>query len=122
MRNVRLELLSLEERRVINDELTLYKVFSNRMVTTLHNQLRLNTRSRFTRQTNIFYLPHVTTNVEFFSPILRMQRQHDKEFNVNSLHEESFNAFKRYTLYEVKQKSLFFDYTFNYPNLEINLI
>lgn len=113
MRNVRLELLSLEERRVINDEMTLYKVFSNRMITMVHDQLRLSTRSRFTRQNNVFYLPHVTNNVEFFSPMLRMQRQHDENFAVNSLNEESFNAFKKYTLNEIKRKTLFFDYKSN---------
>lgn len=120
MRNVRLELLSLEERRTITHELTLYKVYSNRVVTALNNQIRPSIRSRITRQNNLFYLPHVTTNVEYFSPMLRMQRQHDNIFKLNSLNEESFNAFKRYTLHEIKKRSIMFDYRFNEPNQNIN--
>lgn len=112
MRNVRLGLLSLEERRAICDELTLYKINSNRLNTTLNNQIIWNTRTRFTRQNNIFYLPHVTNNVEFYSPMTRMQRQHDENFSSNTLNEESFNAFKRYTLHEIKLKSPIFDYSF----------
>lgn len=116
MRNVRLDLLSLEERRTISDELTLYKIYSNRLNTTLNNQIRLNTVTRFTRQNNIFYLPHVTTNVEYFSPILRMQRQHDDKFSMNNLNEAIFNTFKRYTIHEVKRASLIFDYSFETNN------
>ena len=113
MRNVRLELLSLEERRAITDELTLYKIYSKRIITTLNDQINFVTRTRFTRQSNMFYLPHVTTNVEYFSPIIRIQRQHDVNFPMNDLNEVSINAFKRYTIHEIKQKCLFFDYSFN---------
>lgn len=115
MRNMRLDILSLEERRAITDEITLYKIYSNRIATSLTEQIRLNIRPRFTRQNNVFYLPHVTTNVEYFSPMMRMQRQHDEKFILNSLNEQSFNAFKRYTTHEIKRNSLFFDYSFNGP-------
>lgn len=113
MRNVRLEFLSLEERRAITDELTLSKIFSNRIKTTLNNQISLRTGTRFIRQNNVFYLPHVTTNVEYFSPMLRLQRQHDEIFFDNDSNEASFNAFKRYTIHGMKLKCLFFNYTFN---------
>lgn len=93
MRYVRLDLLALEERRAITDELTLYKIYSSKMNTVSINQIKLNARTRFTRQNNLFYLPHVTTYVEYFSPMIRMQWQHDESFNVNSLNEECFIQF-----------------------------
>lgn len=113
MRNVRLELLSLEERRAFCDEITLYRIHSNRLITTINNQLILNTRARFTRQNNMFYLPRVTNNVEYFAPMKRTQRQHDENFNMNSLNEESISAYKRYTLHVIGLKSPIFDYKFN---------
>lgn len=61
-----------------------------------------------------FSLRHVTTNVEYFSPMMRLQRQHDEKFRLNSLNEVVFEAFKRYTTHEVKRNSMSFDYTFNW--------
>lgn len=112
MRNVRLELLSLEDRRSTTDELTLYKINNGTINTTLNEQLRFHARNRVTRQNNLFYLPSVRTNVEYFSPLMRMQRQHDNKFSINDLNEPSISTFKRYTLHEVKQSILIFDYEF----------
>lgn len=112
MRNVRLGILSLRDRREITDELTLYKIYNGAIQTTLSEQLQLNPRNRLTRQNNVFYTQTVRSNVEFFSPILRMQRQHDAKFNANDLNEQSLNAYKRYTFHEVNQNTLIFDYSF----------
>lgn len=112
MRDLRLDLLSLEDRRLISDEMTLFKINSETIKTTLNSQIRLNARIRFTRQTNIFYLPTVSNNIEFFAPMLRMQRQHDTIFSMNTLN-ETLNAFKRYTIHEVKLNRLTFDYSFD---------
>lgn len=84
MRYVRLDLLSLENRRLIADEMTLFKILSLRLKCDLINNVHSNTRTRQTRQNNIFFLPTVTTNVEYFSPLIRFQRNHDNIFsNVN---------------------------------------
>lgn len=112
MRNVRLELLSLEDRRSVTDELTLFKIHNGTIQTRLNEQLQFNARTRATRQVNTFYLPSVRTNVEFFSPMLRMQRQHDERFYANDLNEQSLNTFKRYTFHEVNANTLLFDYGF----------
>lgn len=112
MREVRLEILSLQDRRIITDELTLYKIMSETLETDLLNRIQVNARERFTRQNNTFYLQTVTNNVEYNSPILRMQRQHDPLFRMNDLNEPSFSAFKRYTEHEMLENRLIFNYEF----------
>lgn len=112
MRNVRLDLLSLQDRREIADEMTLYKICNGTIQTNLTEQLRFNPRIRVTRQNTIFYQHTVRTNVEYFAPILRMQRQHDRKFGANDLNEQSLNAYRMYTFYEVNQNRLIFDYRF----------
>lgn len=113
MRDVRLGILSLEDRRSLTDELVLYKIMCGTIETTLNDRIRLANRVRVTRQNhNIFYLPFVTNNVEFHSPLLRMQRQHDLRFFENSLDEPSFCAFKRYTMHQINQNRIIFDYEF----------
>lgn len=112
MREVRLEILSLQDRRIITDELTLYKIMSETLETDLLNRIQVNARERFTRQNNTFYLQTVTNNVEYNSPILRMQRQHDSLFRMNDLNEPSFSAFKRYTEHEMLENRLIFNYEF----------
>lgn len=119
MRNFRLGLLSLEERRLVSDEITLYKIYSSKLRTKLTNQIRVHTRVRATRQNNMFYLPFVTNNVQHFSTMIRIQRQHDEDFYMNDLSEESMNAFKRYTLHEVNKKRLILDYRFNEPGATV---
>lgn len=113
MRYVRLKILSLEDRRSIIDELTLYKIHMGIMITTQNDSLNFHTRTRPTRQTNnVFYLPFVTTNVEYFAPLLRMQRNHDLVFSNLDLNDRCFAAFKRYATNEVSNNRILFNYTF----------
>lgn len=113
MRNVRLEILSLEDRRTLSDEITLYKIQARTLSTTLYESIVINTPLRTTRHNNnIFYLPFVTTNVEFYSPLHRLQRQHDNVFNNLELNEPSLSTFKRYATHEIKSIQMIFDYSF----------
>lgn len=112
MRYVRLEILSLEDRRTINDELTLYKMYTRKVTTDLTDSLRLRNQIRFTRNDNMFYLPFVTTNVEYFSPMLRLQRNHDLKFKCVDLNEQCLATVKRYITYEIKSQQLIFNYSF----------
>lgn len=99
MRNIRLDMLSLEDRRMVTDEIVLYKIVTGRMRTELLASLHFNQPIRFTRQTvnapNTFYLPFVTSNLEYHSPILRIQRQHDRIFSNIDLDENRLNSVKR---------------------------
>lgn len=114
MRYLRLDLLSLEDRRTLSDEIVLYKIYSKRINTTLTDQLHFNRPIRISRQNNnnIFYLPFVTTNMEYFAPLLRLQRQHDIMFSNIDLNEPCLSAMKRYALYETKNNQFIFDYSF----------
>lgn len=114
MRNMRLGILSLEDRRILTDEITLYKIQTSNLGTTLYESLSHNIPLRTTRHNNnIFYLPFVTTNVEYYSPMHRIQRQHDSIFNNLELNEPSLTTFKRYATYEIKNNQIIFDYSFD---------
>lgn len=116
MRNVRLDLLTLEDRRTITDEVTLFKIHSGGLKTELNNQLHWNRPVRTTRHNNnSFYLPFVMTNVEYFAPLLRMQRKHDELFAEIDLNETNLYTFKRYTTHAIKNNQLVFDYSFENP-------
>lgn len=101
MRLIRLNLLSLEERRLISDEVNLYKIKAGIINVAGAHDFQPN-KNRVTRFNRIFYLPFVTTNVEYHSPILRMHRQHMEVFANVNLNENNLNAFKRYTIHEIK--------------------
>lgn len=102
-RLMRLEMISLESRRLMIDEITLYKIRNGLLITSLKDSLSYYNINRVTRQNRTFYLPPVTTNIEFFAPMLRLQRQHNDSFNNVQLDEPSLNAFKRYVKYEVER-------------------
>lgn len=114
MRNLRLEILSLEERRIFGDEIILYKIHTKRINTEIANSLHFNRPQRPTRHNgnNTFYLPFLTTNFEYFAPIHRLQRKHDELFSNVNINEPCLNAFKRYVLYEIQSSKLNFDYSF----------
>lgn len=101
MRLIRLNMLSLENRRLLSDEFTLFKIKAGIFnVVDANNFQPINTRPlRFNR---VFYLPFVTTNIEYHSPLLRMHRQHMDTFLNLNLFENNFDAFKRYAIYEIK--------------------
>lgn len=100
-RLLRLEMNSLENRRLMTDEIVLYKIQSESLVTSLRHSLSHYNAHRVTRQNPTFYLPAVTSNIEFFAPILRLQRQHNESFNNVQLDEPNLNAFKRYIKFEI---------------------
>lgn len=101
-RLLRLEIISLENRRLLNGEITLYKINKGifRMQTERDFQSNI---TRVTRNTAIFYLPSVSTNVEFYSPMLRIHRMHLDCFSELDLNEPSTSAFKRYAYHLTKQ-------------------
>lgn len=104
MRLVRLNLLSLEERRTLIDELVLYKIKNAfyRITTTFNFETSTLRHTRAIRQ---FYLPFVTTNVEYHTPLLRMHRHHMEIFSQNSLIEHCFKAFKMYIIHTIINSS-----------------
>lgn len=101
MRLKRLELISLEDRRRLIDETNLYKIKNGALCLSVPHDFQLNS-IRLTRNSRTFYLPFVTTNVEYHSPLLRMHRQHMDIFNNINLNEPNLNAFKRYALHEIE--------------------
>lgn len=114
MRYLRLEMLSLQERRTLNDEIALYKINMGLLNTNLVDSLTFNRPMRSTRfnTNNTFYVPFATTNIEYFSPLYRMQRQHDIVFRNVNLNEPCLNAFKRYINHEINAIRIIFDYSF----------
>lgn len=101
-RLLRLELTSLENRRLLFDELILYKIHHGIYRTSLNQFINIRNPVRFTRLAHTFYLPFVNNNIEYFTPVLRLQRQHNETFLNININEDNFNAFKRYVLHEIK--------------------
>lgn len=91
----RFGLHSLETRRLIADELMLYKIANSLTQTSLLHKLRFTNPVYFFRNAFVFYLPSVTTNVEYFSPHLRFQRAHNDLFGDVNLFTDSITSFKR---------------------------
>lgn len=110
MRLMRLDLLSLEHRRILSDELMLFKIKNGiNQIAVNHNFNPVHTRQlRFNRT---FYLPFANNNVEFFSPVLRMHRQHMDYFSDINLYETNLSAFKRYSIFEIKSLQIVSNYT-----------
>lgn len=90
-----LKLRSLETRRLINDEIMLYKLVHGHVDSTLCHNLSFHQPSRVTRRDQIFYLPKMTTNYQFNAPIYRVQRNHDLYFHGVDIINSRFFAFKR---------------------------
>jgi hypothetical protein len=94
-RLTRITMFTLELRRLVADELTLYKIVNGQLVTSLMHRLSF-ANPRFNSCTaTTFYLPSVSTNVEFYSRILRLQRSHDRTFHEANIHSLSYNNFRR---------------------------
>lgn len=94
---------SLENRRLVPDELVLYKIHPGLFKTTLNHAINFNHPTRFTRQNATFYLPIVSSNIEYFAPMLRIQRQHNEIFNNVQLNDPNLHAFKRYINHEINE-------------------
>lgn len=90
-----LNMVSLYHRRLFIDELFLYKIVSRKIKTNLIDSVLFHVPNRPTRFTPIFYLPAVTSNIEFFSLVLRLKRQHNENFSNIDLMENSLSIIKK---------------------------
>lgn len=87
---------------MLHDEINLYKLKNRIFVTSIEMNFPNNPIYRL-RQTPTFRLPPVSNNVEYYSPILRMHRNHMEYFNELDVYEPCFRSFKRYALHEINQ-------------------
>lgn len=85
----KLNMTALFYRRLYFDELLLYKIISNKLITNLNSDFNFHIPNRVTRFAPIFYVPSVSTNIEFFSLTLRLKRQHNDYFKDVDLLENS---------------------------------
>lgn len=118
MRLIRLELLSLFDRRMLTDELTFFKIYNKKIHTSLFENITHYNANINLRRRNLFYLPFVTTNIEYHSAINRMQRRHDEVFQNIELLNVSLDSFKRYAKYELfsRQPHMSYRELNRYPN------
>lgn len=86
---------SLFTRRLYFDELLLYKITSGKLKTNLNESFNLNVPTRATRYAPIFYLESVSSNIEYFSLVLRLKRQHNDYFANIDLLENSLTRIKK---------------------------
>lgn len=85
---------SLMFRRILADEILLYKLVCGNTITSLSNGINIHIPTRLTRFSPAFYLPNSNTNIESYCVINRIQRHHNKFFfNVNTLN-QSISSFK----------------------------
>lgn len=80
IRLLRLQMISLFDRRMITDELNFHKIYNDIIKTKLKTEITPRHSNWTLRNMNLFYLPFVTTNIEYYSAIIRMQRRHDEVF------------------------------------------
>lgn len=71
---------SLENRRLMCDELVLYKIQNSLLVSPLRNSLSFYNINRVTRLNQTSYVSTATSNIEKFAPMLRLQRQLNDSF------------------------------------------
>lgn len=91
----RLKLHSLETRRLINDELVLFKVMHQHINTTLYQKLSFHQPVRNTRQNRVFYLPKMTMDYQKNCPLFRLQSHHDEYFSNVNIFPVNLAKFKR---------------------------
>lgn len=103
MRLIRLEMLSLENRRILSDEQMLYKIKNGRLNLSISHDFQFNPRPLRFNNNRIFYLPFVNNNAQFFGPIIRMHRNHMEIFPNVNLFEQNYASFRRYSLHEIKE-------------------
>ncbi len=91
----RLNISSLESRRLKNDEIILFKIMHGQMDTTLNQSLTYFNHGRVTRRDRpVFYTPRYTSNIVQNEPLHRMQDHHDKYFSGCDIFCESIESFK----------------------------
>lgn len=77
----KLNMTALFYRRLYFDELLLYKIITGKLNTNLIDSFNIHIPTRVTRFAPIFYVPSVSSNIEFFSLALRLKRQHNEYFS-----------------------------------------
>lgn len=102
MRLVRLEMMSLYDRRIATDELVFYKLINRKLDTSISDRITNRNIYVHLRRANQFYPPFASTNIEYHSALNRMQRKHDELFTGIDIHENSLNSFKGYVYYEIR--------------------
>ena len=95
----RLNMKSLEKRRLMSDEMTLYKIFHRRIDTKLNESIAFFNHGRSTRRNvassrPIFYTTTYSSNAERNQPLNRMQDHHDKYFPECDIFIDSIVSFK----------------------------
>lgn len=93
-RLIALNMHSLKHRRILADEMLLYKMFTGKVTTTLNDQINIHIPVRFTRFSPAFYIPNAASNIETYCTINRIQRQHNTHFMTVSLLNTSMSSFK----------------------------
>lgn len=93
--NVRLQQLemhSLETRRIIHDEIILFKIIHRIIDSSLFRRISFHHGHRTTRhnETRTFYPKKTASNFESHSPIIRMQNNHDCYFRTLSITDPRF--------------------------------
>lgn len=83
--NIRLQHLvmhSLETRRILRDEIILFKIIHNMIDSKLYTNISFHHGTRTTRnnENRTFYPKKSSSNFEFYSPLNRMQNSHDIYF------------------------------------------
>lgn len=91
-------IISLKNRRIMTDEMWLYKIHNNYTKTKLKNEIILNIPRYNTRFTPFFYWDNSSTNLELNSILRRIQRSHNDHFRNLSLNEPSINKYKKQIL------------------------
>lgn len=91
-----LKMKSLETRRLELDEMVLYKIIHERIVTSLSSRITAHVPQRSTRQSDhyLFYLPTPSSNIQLNSPVHRMQNHHNVYFRHNDIFNSAYNEYK----------------------------
>ena len=91
----RYDMMTLKSRRIMTNELTLYKILNGKILTKMKETITMITENR-SRRHRITFRPNVVNNdVQFFSPIRRMQMNHDIYFDKTDIRDKSYENFKK---------------------------
>jgi Reverse transcriptase (RNA-dependent DNA polymerase) len=92
----RYKMISLEDRRIISDEISLFKLINNQIQSSSLTLLKFNTiHTHYAiRNPEIFDVPTFSNNYSSNLPIIRMQRAHNELFNNTPLLDISIQSFK----------------------------
>lgn len=89
-----LKLWSLAQRRLYFDEVLLFKIISSHLNSRVFDSIEVITNYRTLRYQPTLHIPFANNNLLFYSPMIRIQRQHEKLFRHLSLWSGSVESFK----------------------------